>query len=60
MDSSYRVSIQSEYLTDEAIMRSAVIGCICYSGESSACKVTWSQGSALAPHARQPRLLLDR
>lgn len=37
----------------------AGLGCTTGSGEHSRCAVPWGLGSALAPHARQPGLLLD-
>lgn len=37
----------------------AVLGCTTGSGEHSRCAVPWGLGLALAPHARQPGLLLD-
>ncbi len=37
----------------------AGLGCTTGSGEHIRCAVPWGLGSALAPHARQPGLLLD-
>lgn len=58
-DQDRREPTQTRHPTAETVNPRAVAGWCC-SGETSRCAVPRRQGSALAPHARQPGLLLDR